>query len=166
MTTPDPPPLKSRLGLVPHFFCLGLPPCFLLALWRFPIFVHEPLRDASAAGIILAWQAAIAFRMFRQRQVETERCLENAFIAAMIQQAIILTLASLVLDVGQVFCYSLVAGMAYWMTAGLILSGRPATPTVGDVDVIRFAPFFILIPIMLVGPAMDGSLRVTGAADL
>ncbi|MBN1908227.1 MAG: hypothetical protein JW818_00680 [Pirellulales bacterium] len=151
----DPTSLTGRLGFFPHLLCLGLPPCFFAVLRSFPIFVRDPLRDSFVAVTIAAWQLVILFRMIRNRRAKTSRALESAVVAASVQQVIILVLASLVLDMGQAISHACVAGMAYWMLAGLILSARPSTPTATDVDLVRFTPFVFLIPICIAGMALE-----------
>jgi hypothetical protein len=71
---------------------------------------------------------------------------------ALLQQGIFLILAALALDMGETWHTTLVAVLAYWMSAGVIVARRPDSPTRTDLFFIRWGFLVIWLIVVIVGP--------------
>ena len=70
---------------------------------------------------------------------------------AVIEQAIVAILAVLMLDLGQSIHITLVSLTAYWPAVCLIVIRRPSSPTVTDVEFVKFGFLLILSIVAIAG---------------
>jgi hypothetical protein len=70
---------------------------------------------------------------------------------AVLEQVIVVVLASLVLDFGRTLHAALVSVAAYWPAACIIVLRRPASPTRGDILLVKYGLFFVLLIVMTAG---------------
>ena len=68
---------------------------------------------------------------------------------AVAQQAIVLILASLILDGGQILRLCSVPAMASWICTLLVMLRRPTSPTKLDLAIVKFG-FWLAIPLVVV----------------
>jgi hypothetical protein len=80
---------------------------------------------------------------------------------ALLQQIPILILTALMLDGGRALRYWGIVMLAHWLAVLLIVVRRPARPTPGDLAVIRYGCWLILIAVVLIAPLVS---RILGAA--
>ncbi len=73
---------------------------------------------------------------------------------ALLFQGIFLILAALVLDMGETWNATLVAMLAYWMPAGLIMARRLDRPTRIDLFFVRWGFLVIWLVTMVIGPVV------------
>ena len=74
--------------------------------------------------------------------------LSHALVVAVTQQAVILTLAALILDGGHILRICVLAAVASWLCTLLIMLRRPKQPTTVDLAIIKYG-FWPAIPIVL-----------------
>ena len=97
------------------------------------------LDTCNSGGIVLAWSLVIGCWMRRSKQKGLCQPCQSGFITAFIEHAVLLVLASLIMDHGLGLYSYLVACMSYWMVAGIIVARRPLMPTSADIDVLSHA---------------------------
>ena len=71
---------------------------------------------------------------------------------ALLQQNIVIVLASLVLDEGQAISMATIAIAAHSLAFTIPLLRRPRSPTEGDMILIRYGYLLILVAVILAGP--------------
>lgn len=124
-----------------------------LAVWRCAGFV-----------LLIAVAHRIGYRLW-QKQFEhgqdggvrvLSRCISAVYWrplrTALIQQNIVIILASLTLDMGQTISVTTIAIAAYWLTVGVVVFRRPSSPTEGDIDLVRYGFLLILCAVGIAGP--------------
>jgi hypothetical protein len=71
---------------------------------------------------------------------------------AVIQQSVVLLLASLMLDFGQTLHACCVAALAHWATIALIITRRPSSPTPLDITLVRYGFWVMAFLMWMVAP--------------
>ena len=129
---------RAALSNLVRTLCVLAPPGLVLFFGLFSITV-DAWKRLTAGGIVLAWSLVIGCWMRRSKQKGLCQPCQSGFITAFIEHAVLLVLASLIMDHGLGLYSYLVACMSYWMVAGIIVARRPLMPTSADIDVLSHA---------------------------
>jgi hypothetical protein len=151
----DIPIPKSVSNAAIRTLCIFTPPTLFAILWK--INILEKWKYEFAGGIVLSWSLAVAWRIVIGWRSEISQLYYQPIRISLVEQALILVLAALMLDQGLTLYACILAGMLYWMTAGLVLARRPTAPTPFDLSllsvaflVIFFAAFGVFVTVISV----------------
>ena len=95
----------------------------------------------------------VAHRSFRLTRMGNDEIAEHrsvgeelfrAVLSALIQQTATLSVAALILDGGFLFRCCVLASLASWICASVIVVRRPKQPTAFDLAVVKFGFWFLL----------------------
>ncbi len=131
---------------------------FLIAYWSNR---HHPEVGHLRAVVFIVAMSAVCFVGYRlyRRQSAPQLCdivvspkeWKSAFQTAIILQAFIIFLAALVLDGGLILHGCVVAALAYWAMAAVIVLRRHNAPTQSDLRAISCGYLVILFVVQLIG---------------
>lgn len=129
----------STLSLLVRFLCVIAPPCIFLSLQL--LFGITPngvktWKYVTSGCVVFAWSLGIGYRMLAARLCGIRRLYKRAFVISLSEQAVLLFLASLLLDGGLTLYPFLVACMFYWMIAGVVVTRPPVQPTRSDLTFV------------------------------
>jgi hypothetical protein len=119
-------PARLLCIVVPLGLFLGIRLLNILELWKYNV----------AACIVIGWSLVIGCRIRITRRSEISSQCNKGFSTAIIEFGIVICLGALMLDHGLMLYACALAGMFYWMIAGIVVAHRPATPTPFDVFLI------------------------------
>jgi hypothetical protein len=136
-------PAKSSFSSLMRLTCVLVPPSFIV--YASLTGAIDRWKCVVAGCITIAWSLAMACLMRKTSRDELSEPCRRGFRAALIQHAVILALAALVLDGGLTLYFCVLASIHYWMAAGVVVARRPATPTGFDVSVVRTGYFVLAL---------------------
>ncbi len=94
------------------------------------------------------WLAEIGEPEDSRSTSETARAVR----ANAIQQGVVLVMAALMLDGGEMFRHCFIAAVGSWVMTGLILMRRRRAPTGLDLILLRYGFWFVLIVLGIIVP--------------
>ena len=118
-------------------------------------------------GVFVTFMAAahlVGYRLWRRQFAQSQddgdklasRPISSAYWppvkTALLQQSIVLILAALTLDGGLTLNVAVIAILAYWLAFGVIVFRRAASPTRGDVLLVRYGFLLIFVCVLIAGP--------------
>jgi hypothetical protein len=139
---------KTASNALMRIFCIIAPPSLFLAIRLTNVL--ETWKYEIAGCIVLAWSVAIGHRMLITRRCGIHRLYKRAFSASLIEHAIVLGLATLVLDGGYILYDCILASMLYWMIAGVVVARRPTMPTAIDVSLVAHGFLLLAVAVVLI----------------
>ncbi len=126
---------RSSFSSLMRLACVLVPPSFVVYVSLTG--AVDRWKCVAAGCITVAWSLAICCGMWKISHGELSESCKNGFRIALVQHAIILCLAALVLDGGLILYLCVLASMYYWIAAGVVVARRPTTPTTFDLGVVR-----------------------------
>jgi len=131
--------------------CVVGPPIFLLSL---RLLFHSAGVGACkwqiAGWVVVAWSVLIGYWMRVAWRNAICGQYKRAFCASVIEQTLGLSLAALMLDGGLTLYGCLLAGVMYWMIAGLVVARRPIVPTRCDLRLVAHGFLSLAFPVTVV----------------
>lgn len=151
---------------------VAVPFLFLAVIGIIPILTMAGSAKFATLIALIVFLGAIglAYRLWQRQFVPNQsdynespsRSLSSAYRpatkTALLQQGIVLILASLTLDMGQTICEAVTAVAAYWLAYGIIVVRRPSSPTRDDMFLIRYGFLFMFASAVAILPFVGRAL--------
>lgn len=131
--------------------CIIAPPSLFALLWLFSIVMSvETWKCAIASGVVFVWTIAVGCRMRGAWRSEICGRYKGCLVTSLVEHALVIGFASLMLDFGITLYACILGGVLYWMIVGLILANRPLTPTRWDLLLVTHGFFMMGFAIAII----------------